>query len=166
VFLQNWIWASFWWQALWRFVRILQYKTIHTLFCTLSNSTWTLNRHDYPSASHVTDACGGVFDVSNGTITSPSFPELYPSNKNCVWEIIAPPQYRITLNFTHFELEGNNVSKWYYKKSTQVCHCWNYTMEKKRIFKKNYLVIYKLQLVLVWSRKIMRSYSSKLHLML
>ncbi|PSN46655.1 Tolloid-like protein 1 [Blattella germanica] len=34
--------------------------------------------------------------------------ELYPGNKNCVWEIIAPPQYRITLNFTHFELEGNN----------------------------------------------------------
>ena len=59
---------------------------------------------------HVTDACGGMFDVPNGTITSPSFPELYPSNKNCVWEIIAPPQYRITLNFTHFELEGNNVS--------------------------------------------------------
>jgi tolkin protein len=52
-----------------------------------------------------------VFDVANGTITSPSFPELYPVNKNCVWEIIAPPQYRITLNFTHFELEGNNVSK-------------------------------------------------------
>jgi hypothetical protein len=64
-----------------------------------------------PDACCVADACGGVFDVSNGTITSPSFPELYPVNKNCVWEIIAPPQYRITLNFTHFELEGNNVSK-------------------------------------------------------
>lgn len=56
------------------------------------------------------DACGGMIDVSNGTITSPSFPELYPTNKVCVWEIIAPPQYRITLNFTHFDLEGNNVS--------------------------------------------------------
>nr|CAD7580769.1 unnamed protein product [Timema californicum] len=58
----------------------------------------------------VPDACGGVFDVANGTITSPSFPEFYPGSKNCVWEIIAPPQYRITLNFTHFDLEGNNVS--------------------------------------------------------
>lgn len=55
------------------------------------------------------DACGGVFDASNGTITSPSFPEAYPGNKNCIWEIIAPPQYRITLNFTHFDLEGNKV---------------------------------------------------------
>ncbi|KAJ8870143.1 hypothetical protein PR048_029155 [Dryococelus australis] len=55
-------------------------------------------------------ACGGLIDVSNGTITSPSFPEFYPGSKNCVWEIMAPPQYRITLNFTHFDLEGNNVS--------------------------------------------------------
>ncbi|XP_069702500.1 protein tolkin [Periplaneta americana] len=63
----------------------------------------------HSDGKHCEDACGGVFDASNGTLTSPSFPELYPGNKNCVWEIIAPPQYRITLNFTHFELEGNNV---------------------------------------------------------
>ncbi|XP_059469459.1 protein tolkin-like [Neocloeon triangulifer] len=54
------------------------------------------------------DACGGLFAVPNGTITSPSFPALYPSNKHCSWEIHAPPQYKITLNFTHFDLEGNN----------------------------------------------------------
>lgn len=29
-------------------------------------------------------------------------------SKECVWEIIAPEQYRITINFTHFDLEGNN----------------------------------------------------------
>ena len=28
---------------------------------------------------------------------------------NCVWEIIAPPQYRITLNFTHFDFEGSQM---------------------------------------------------------
>lgn len=50
-----------------------------------------------------------MFSVPNGTITSPSFPEFYPSNKNCVWEIITVPHYRITLNFTHFDLEGNNL---------------------------------------------------------
>ncbi|KAG7190872.1 hypothetical protein KM043_006933 [Ampulex compressa] len=63
----------------------------------------------HSDGKHCEDACGGVFEDSNGTITSPSFPELYPTNKNCIWEIIAPPQYRITLNFTHFDLEGNNV---------------------------------------------------------
>ncbi|KAL1117925.1 hypothetical protein AAG570_004238 [Ranatra chinensis] len=57
------------------------------------------------------DACGGVLDADNGTITSPSFPDLYPGSKNCVWEIIAPLQYRITLNFTHFDLEGNNFKQ-------------------------------------------------------
>ncbi|XP_014469873.1 PREDICTED: bone morphogenetic protein 1-like [Dinoponera quadriceps] len=63
----------------------------------------------HSDGKHCEDACGGFFDDSNGTITSPSFPESYPGNKNCVWEIIAPPQYRITLNFTHFDLEGNNM---------------------------------------------------------
>ncbi|KAK5650137.1 hypothetical protein RI129_001166 [Pyrocoelia pectoralis] len=55
------------------------------------------------------DACGGIIDTSNGTITSPSFPDLYPPNKDCVWEIRALPKFRITLNFTHFDLEGNNI---------------------------------------------------------
>lgn len=54
------------------------------------------------------DACGGYIDLANGTIQSPSFPDLYPPNKNCVWQIVAPDQYRITLNFTHFDMEGNN----------------------------------------------------------
>jgi len=56
------------------------------------------------------DACGGIIEATNGTITSPSFPDLYPGNKSCIWEIIAPIQFKITLNFTHFDLEGNNVS--------------------------------------------------------
>ena len=59
---------------------------------------------------YILDACGGLIDTSNGTITSPSFPDLYPANKNCIWEILAPPQWRITVNFTHFDIEGNNVS--------------------------------------------------------
>ncbi|XP_055588097.1 tolloid-like protein 1 isoform X2 [Uranotaenia lowii] len=52
-------------------------------------------------------ACGGVLTQPNGTILSPSFPNEYPINKECVWEIIAPAQHKITLNFTHFDLEGN-----------------------------------------------------------
>ncbi|XP_055381621.1 dorsal-ventral patterning protein tolloid isoform X2 [Condylostylus longicornis] len=54
------------------------------------------------------DACGGVLEATNGTITSPSFPDLYPALKDCIWEIIAPPRYKISLNFTHFDLEGVN----------------------------------------------------------
>ncbi|KAL4084328.1 hypothetical protein QTP88_028152 [Uroleucon formosanum] len=58
---------------------------------------------------HCEDACGGIIEATNGTITSPSFPDLYPGNKSCIWEIIAPIQFKITLNFTHFDLEGNNL---------------------------------------------------------
>ncbi|XP_064618038.1 tolloid-like protein 1 isoform X2 [Liolophura sinensis] len=55
------------------------------------------------------DACGGYIEAApNGTIQSPSYPDLYPPSKTCVWQIVARPQYRITLNFTHFDLEGNN----------------------------------------------------------
>ncbi|XP_044003802.1 tolloid-like protein 1 isoform X2 [Aphidius gifuensis] len=63
----------------------------------------------HSDGKHCEAACGGLIDAPNGTITSPSFPENYPGNKNCIWEIIAPFQYRITLNFTHFDLEGNKA---------------------------------------------------------
>ncbi|XP_037084279.1 tolloid-like protein 2 [Pollicipes pollicipes] len=54
------------------------------------------------------EACGGTIEAENGTVTSPSFPELYPRNKRCIWEVLAPPRHRITLNLTHFDLEGSN----------------------------------------------------------
>jgi tolkin protein len=54
------------------------------------------------------DACGGYLDGANGTFMSPFFPSVYPPNKNCVWMIVAPPQHRITITFTHFDVEGNN----------------------------------------------------------
>ncbi|PVD37829.1 hypothetical protein C0Q70_00431 [Pomacea canaliculata] len=54
------------------------------------------------------DACGGYIDEEEGILQSPSFPDLYPPNKNCVWQIVARDQYKITINFTHFDLEGHN----------------------------------------------------------
>lgn len=50
--------------------------------------------------------CGGTKNDSTGQITSPSFPDLYPISTKCIWEIIAPTDHKITLNFTHFDLEG------------------------------------------------------------
>lgn len=54
------------------------------------------------------DACGGYMNTPDGTLHSPSYPDTYPPEKLCKWQIVAPEQYRITINFTHFELEGNN----------------------------------------------------------
>lgn len=55
-------------------------------------------------------ACGGFITKLNGSITSPGWPREYPPNKNCVWQLVAPTQYRITLVFDVFETEGNDVS--------------------------------------------------------
>ncbi|XP_036324703.1 dorsal-ventral patterning protein tolloid [Rhagoletis pomonella] len=54
------------------------------------------------------DACGGIINAStpNGTLNSPSYPDMYPISKECVWEIVAPPSHAVFLNFTHFDLEG------------------------------------------------------------
>ncbi|XP_064635870.1 tolloid-like protein 1 [Lineus longissimus] len=62
----------------------------------------------HPDGKKCEDACGGYIDATNGSLQTPSYPDLYPSNKNCVWQIVAPKLYRIILNFTHFDLEGNN----------------------------------------------------------
>lgn len=69
----------------------------------LSKNTKNLQLTNHNSIS---DACGGVIEALNGSFTSPSFPERYPVSKECSWEIIVPEQYRITLNFTQFDLEG------------------------------------------------------------
>ncbi|KAH8375151.1 hypothetical protein KR200_009003 [Drosophila serrata] len=54
------------------------------------------------------DACGGVVDAtkSNGSLYSPSYPDMYPNAKQCVWEVVAPSNHAVFLNFTHFDLEG------------------------------------------------------------
>ncbi|XP_077790275.1 tolloid-like protein 1 isoform X3 [Podarcis muralis] len=59
-------------------------------------------------------ACGGLLTKLNGTITTPGWPKEYPPNKNCVWQVVAPTQYRISVKFEFFELEGNEVCKYDY----------------------------------------------------
>ncbi|XP_037545766.1 dorsal-ventral patterning tolloid-like protein 1 [Nematolebias whitei] len=59
-------------------------------------------------------ACGGLLSKLNGTISTPGWPKEYPPNKNCVWQVVAPNQYRISMQFEAFELEGNEVCKYDY----------------------------------------------------
>ncbi|VEL33461.1 unnamed protein product, partial [Protopolystoma xenopodis] len=56
-------------------------------------------------------ACGGVINEVNGTIQSPSFPNEYPPDKNCIWKIIAPAKTKIFLEFSSFMLEGYSEQK-------------------------------------------------------
>ncbi|KAJ0033549.1 hypothetical protein NQD34_000656 [Periophthalmus magnuspinnatus] len=59
-------------------------------------------------------ACDGLLSKLNGTISTPGWPKEYPPNKNCVWQVVAPTQYRISMQFEAFELEGNEVCKYDY----------------------------------------------------
>ncbi|CAL8321576.1 unnamed protein product [Lota lota] len=59
-------------------------------------------------------ACGGFITELNGSLSTPGWPKEYPPNKNCVWQLVAPAQYCITLVFDAFETEGNHVCKYDY----------------------------------------------------
>ncbi|KAM6261207.1 tolloid-like protein 1 isoform 3-T4 [Porphyrio hochstetteri] len=85
-----------------------------------SNTLWmkfvsdgTVNKAGF-AANFFKAACGGLLTKLNGTITTPGWPKEYPPNKNCVWQVVAPTQYRISMKFEFFELEGNEVCKYDY----------------------------------------------------
>ncbi|XP_025943911.1 neuropilin-2 [Apteryx rowi] len=58
-----------------------------------------------------TQPCGGRLNAKDaGYITSPGYPQDYPSHQNCEWVIYAPePNQKIILNFNpHFEIEKHD----------------------------------------------------------
>lgn len=77
--------------------------------CKNNTCAWSANLTVYLSVFYKA-ACGGFITKLNGSITSPGWPREYPPNKNCIWQLVAPTQYRITLLFDVFETEGNDVS--------------------------------------------------------
>ncbi|XP_040824205.1 cubilin [Ochotona curzoniae] len=57
-------------------------------------------------------ACGGNFYMAEGRFDSPGYPDIYPSNVECVWNIISSPGNRFQLSFISFQLEDSqNCSK-------------------------------------------------------
>ncbi|CAH6791694.1 Nrp2 [Phodopus roborovskii] len=58
--------------------------------------------------------CGGRLNSKDaGYITSPGYPQDYPSHQNCEWVVYAPePNQKIVLNFNpHFEIEKHDCSE-------------------------------------------------------
>ncbi|KAH7978038.1 hypothetical protein HPB49_004301 [Dermacentor silvarum] len=65
-----------------------------------------------PALRACCDPCGGRIEALSGKITSPSFPNEYPPNMNCIWEIITlSPKYPTKLYVNKFHLEGDNDTK-------------------------------------------------------
>uniref|UniRef100_W5MZE1 Tumor necrosis factor, alpha-induced protein 6 n=1 Tax=Lepisosteus oculatus TaxID=7918 RepID=W5MZE1_LEPOC len=50
-------------------------------------------------------SCGGVLQGDKGEFQSPGFPQSYPSNMDCTWEVTAPPGHLILLAFHSMALE-------------------------------------------------------------
>ena len=46
-----------------------------------------------------------VSDSKSGIITSPDYPNKYPSKSNCTWEIMVPDGTELTLIFLSFNTE-------------------------------------------------------------
>uniref|UniRef100_A0A452R9T3 CUB domain-containing protein n=1 Tax=Ursus americanus TaxID=9643 RepID=A0A452R9T3_URSAM len=60
--------------------------------------------------------CGGRLNSKDaGYITSPGYPQDYPSHQNCEWIVYAPePNQKIVLNFNpHFEIEKHDCKLHY-----------------------------------------------------
>ena len=50
-------------------------------------------------------ACGGVYNTTSGSITSPNYPGTYPNNAKCQYKITVPLGYTLSLKLTHLDIE-------------------------------------------------------------
>ncbi|KAF4071592.1 hypothetical protein AMELA_G00275250 [Ameiurus melas] len=58
------------------------------------------NKHDCKEAE-----CEHKIHSPTGTISSPNWPDKYPSRKECTWDITATPGHRVKISFNEFEIE-------------------------------------------------------------
>lgn len=58
-----------------------------------------------------TSSCGGNFHMESGAFNSPNFPDAYPPNIECIWQIFSSPGNRLQLSFLTFQLQaGTNCN--------------------------------------------------------
>ena len=51
--------------------------------------------------------CNTEVSGLSGVIESPNFPRPYPHDRNCTWTIAAPQGNRVSITFSHFEVEDH-----------------------------------------------------------
>lgn len=52
--------------------------------------------------------CGGTFTDTEGVIISPNWPNNYAHNRQCIYLIRLPVGEKVSLNFTHMDLETHS----------------------------------------------------------
>lgn len=63
-----------------------------------------LNHHGSFRAIYA--SCGGFFADAGGFLQSPSYPERFPADIHCLWQIRVPSDYVIELRFKDFQMDG------------------------------------------------------------
>ncbi|XP_014475365.1 PREDICTED: cubilin [Dinoponera quadriceps] len=63
--------------------------------------------HFAATYSVINTACGGNYTSEQGIIASPSYPNSYPLNSECVWILNTSPGNRISLTFSQFDVEAS-----------------------------------------------------------
>ncbi|XP_028288640.1 cubilin [Parambassis ranga] len=53
------------------------------------------------------EVCGGQLNAPSGTISSPNYPNLYPHDRLCRWELVVPQGRGVTLTINDLRLEGS-----------------------------------------------------------
>ena len=58
----------------------------------------------------IPDACGAnkpllIANSLTGELTSPSYPESYPNNADCQWNIRVDDEFLVQLTFVEFDVE-------------------------------------------------------------
>ncbi|XP_072365099.1 uncharacterized protein [Scyliorhinus torazame] len=72
------------------------------------------NVHPSTSSLVTSDSCGGMMRQTEGRFQTPHYPQSYPSNMDCTWEIEAPPGHLIRLDFTSLFIEEHRTCKYDY----------------------------------------------------
>ena len=65
-----------------------------------------------PDMTYRIGECGGNFTTKNGLFTSPSFPDKYPNNEDCVWTISRNKGSLIRIVFMSMDVEMTNTDFW------------------------------------------------------
>ncbi|KAM7390891.1 hypothetical protein PAMA_008881 [Pampus argenteus] len=63
-------------------------------------------------AKYLFSECGGWQSGEGGVLSSPNYPNVYPSPSRCAWLLEAPVGYTITLTFSYFNLEAHSTCGW------------------------------------------------------
>ena len=51
--------------------------------------------------------CGGNFSTPSGTLMSKNYPENYPHNTECEWQLTVKEGRSVVLTFLDFDVEGS-----------------------------------------------------------